>query len=468
MSATDDLTAEQSLALGDAALVDEDPEEALAAYTAALTLLQASAAAADESSSSSSSLTQFRVLSHRSQAFYSLHRHAEALEDATAADQLLGSKAIAGLRAGESEVLLRRQGRAAWELHQWERARTAFQKARQLASLNQAKQNEETNKSACTPFPYDEWIQRCQKQLTPPTSASSAAGAGGAKVASADSNATTSSASTKPSAAKDPAAVLKKTIDAAAPKYQYYQSDKVMTISILEAGVQESDLDVQFATDSIVVKLTKQQQQGGAAGRHEYTVVAGTLQEEVVPDQCRVQVRDEKVLIKLRKASPGEWYELLSSKKKKSKPGTTSTATSTAAATTMEATTPIPLETTDTPSTTTTAANSNSNSKPAGVPRPYASTRNWNAIEKELAAEEEAEKPEGDDAMNKLFQSLYANADEDTRRAMIKSYQTSGGTVLSTNWKEVKDKDYEKERSAPKGVEWKNWEGEKLPMTDDD
>ena len=39
---------------------------------------------------------------------------------------------------------------------------------------------------------------------------------------------------------------------------------------------------------------------------------------------------------------------------------------------------------------------------------------------------------------------------------MIKSFQTSGGTVLSTNWNEVKDKDYEgKDRpEAPQGQEW--------------
>jgi hypothetical protein len=64
------------------------------------------------------------------------------------------------------------------------------------------------------------------------------------------------------------------------------------------------------------------------------------------------------------------------------------------------------------------------------------------------------------DALNKLLKDIFAKGSDETKRAMAKSIQTSGGTVLSTNWNEVKEKDYEKEITAPKGQEVKRWGSE--------
>lgn len=100
-------------------------------------------------------------------------------------------------------------------------------------------------------------------------------------------------------------------------------------------------------------------------------------------------------------------------------------------------------------------------------PKAYSSQRDWDQVESSISKELEAEKPEGDEALNALFRQIYKDADPETKMAMKKSFQTSGGTVLSTNWKEVKEKNYEEERQAPKGMEWRNWDGQKLKQVED-
>ena len=71
--------------------------------------------------------------------------------------------------------------------------------------------------------------------------------------------------------------------------------------------------------------------------------------------------------------------------------------------------------------------------------------KNWDILATQ-ELEKEKDKPQsedpnvgGDNAVNGLFQQIYASADDDAKRAMLKSYTESGGTSLSTDWKEVSE-----------------------------
>ncbi|CRG96882.1 calcyclin binding protein, putative [Plasmodium gallinaceum] len=69
------------------------------------------------------------------------------------------------------------------------------------------------------------------------------------------------------------------------------------------------------------------------------------------------------------------------------------------------------------------------------------STEEWNKLTKSIKEDDD----EG--SIDSFFRKIYNEGDDDTKRAMIKSFQTSCGTVLSTNWKDVQNKNYEKEIS---------------------
>ena len=468
---TDDLSPSQALSLGDASLVDERVDAALTAFTAGLATVR-------------DSLTEFRLLHHRAVALEKMERDEEAMEDLQKATALI--RRLAGLRPRETEVCYKRLGRVAYRCLEYATALSAFESANELAYLN----HQDTAL-------YHEWMLKCTEQLenypaepkpiilhTPtgakdpepivlhtPTAASPAeppapraASRPPRSVVPPKDKATPQSTESQPTVPQFaesqptvPQSIVSQSTDEpkpksavvsapkqhttaadpiilhtptakppTMPKYQYYQSDKFVTICILESRVQDEDLTISMETQHVSVRLDK----SGTT----FTVVHGRLYDTILLDLCKVNIKDDKVLIKLRKEQVGfEWPELFSKEKQH---------------------TPKPAVASEAPTTVPTIDDSK--------PRPYASHRDWNSIERNIEAEEATEKKEGDEAMNQLFQQIFKDADDDTRRAMVKSYQTSGGTVLSTNWDEVKDKDYEHERVAPKGMEWKTWEGDRL------
>ncbi|XP_030533005.1 protein SGT1 homolog isoform X2 [Rhodamnia argentea] len=207
-------------------------------------------------------------------------------------------------------------------------------------------------------------------------------------------------------------------------RHEYYQKPEEVVITIFAKGIPAQNVAIDFGEQilSVIIDVP------GEDAYHFQPRLFG----KIAPEKCRYDVLPSKIEVRLAKAEPLNWTSLDFSK---------------------DSTIPKTVTVvSDCYSTHSEGTGSQRPSYPTSKPRRV----DWDKLEAQVKKEEKEEKLDGDAALNKFFQDIYKDADEDTRRAMRKSFVESNGTVLSTNWKEVGSKKVE--GSPPEGMEVKKWE----------
>lgn len=196
-------------------------------------------------------------------------------------------------------------------------------------------------------------------------------------------------------------------------KYDWYQTESHVCVTVLAKNLNPAAVNVEFTASTMTMKAK-------LPDGMDYELHLN-LSYPIVPDQCSFSVMKTKVEIKMKKSDGIRW-SLLEGQ--------------------VPAVKQIPV--------------SSSSAQPPVYPSSSSKKKDWDKIESEIKKEEAEEKPEGEAALNQLFQKIYCDGSDEIRRAMNKSFQESGGTVLSTNWNEVaKEKVTVK---PPDGMEYKKWD----------
>lgn len=335
----------------------------------------------------------------RAQAHIKMENYSDAVSDATRAVELDPGLSKAHLRKGV----------AYFKLDDYQSAKEAFEIGAAV----------DPNSS-----PMKMWIRQCNAKLEAAANREDAgkvisATASGTPTATSKEtvratpmDTTTGNAHDHPKSAENSVAAVTVPQLPPQPKYrhEFYQTINQAVVTVFAKNIKPEELDVDFGEQILSVVISR-------PGEEQF-VLQVRLFGKIKASESTHKILSTKVEIRLVKAETVQWKRLEYDE--------------------ALARVPAPLLS---------APKQAAPSKPA---------RDWDKLEAEVKKAEKDEKLEGDAALNKLFQDIYSNADEDTRRAMNKSYVESNGTVLSTNWKEVGAKTVD--GSPPSGMEMKKYE----------
>ena len=227
-------------------------------------------------------------------------------------------------------------------------------------------------------------------------------------------------------------------------RHDWYQSTETVTISLMVKGVPEANTRVEFLPGSLNVSFP-------LSTGSDFNFSLDPLFADIDDHKSSYKVMSTKVEFTLKKAIPGQKWPSLEG----NEPDTVSEDISATNApdSTKPAVTRSQLQTT----------------VPSYPTSSKSGPKNWDKLASDLTKKESKKESEDgskrddeaygsdDDAdpVNGFFKKLYKDADPDTRRAMMKSYQESNGTALSTNWKEVGKAPVE--TTPPEGMVAKKW-----------
>lgn len=199
-------------------------------------------------------------------------------------------------------------------------------------------------------------------------------------------------------------------------RYDWYQTDSLVVITILLKNMKEENVKVELteSTLSFSAKLPS---------GSEYNIELD-LAYPIVPENSTYRVLSSKIEIKMQKSECMRWANLeIDPRQQQLKQFAGETQ--------------------------------NSNCDATKYPSSCPEKKDWDKIVVDIKKEEAEEKLEGEAALNQLFQKIYAEGSDEVKKAMNKSFMESSGTVLSTNWNEVSEKKVDVK--PPEGMEWKKW-----------